>query len=239
MLVNEPRPLVDDPHLARPDHHHHRLPLQRDPVGRQGHHRRAAAPRREPGRVPRPGAQGGQRPQGRGAAGSAIATGRPAGRGSTPRRSPRSRRRSRSTTTPSTLPTMGTGATDMAQIRSKGVQCYGIGPAHRLRGRARRASARTATRSASWSRSCTVSSGSSTTWSWISPARNERGIGARGWGPGTGARENTMRRHAVTLSRCSQGSRGPRSPVPGRCAPVSRAGRRVRRQRRRSSPTIW
>lgn len=28
-----------------------------------------------------------------------------------------------------TLPTMGTGATDMAQIRSKGIQCYGIGPA--------------------------------------------------------------------------------------------------------------
>jgi acetylornithine deacetylase/succinyl-diaminopimelate desuccinylase-like protein len=27
------------------------------------------------------------------------------------------------------LPTMGTGATDMSQIRSKGVQCYGIGPA--------------------------------------------------------------------------------------------------------------
>ncbi|MEO7156187.1 MAG: M20/M25/M40 family metallo-hydrolase [Vicinamibacterales bacterium] len=27
------------------------------------------------------------------------------------------------------LPTMGTGATDMAQIRSKGIQCYGIGPA--------------------------------------------------------------------------------------------------------------
>ena len=27
------------------------------------------------------------------------------------------------------LPTMGTGATDMAQIRSKAVQCYGIGPA--------------------------------------------------------------------------------------------------------------
>jgi acetylornithine deacetylase/succinyl-diaminopimelate desuccinylase-like protein len=24
---------------------------------------------------------------------------------------------------------MGTGATDMAQIRSKGIQCYGIGPA--------------------------------------------------------------------------------------------------------------
>jgi acetylornithine deacetylase/succinyl-diaminopimelate desuccinylase-like protein len=28
-----------------------------------------------------------------------------------------------------TLPMMGTGATDMSQIRSKGVQCYGIGPA--------------------------------------------------------------------------------------------------------------
>ena len=24
---------------------------------------------------------------------------------------------------------MGTGATDMAQVRSKGIQCYGIGPA--------------------------------------------------------------------------------------------------------------
>jgi acetylornithine deacetylase/succinyl-diaminopimelate desuccinylase-like protein len=28
-----------------------------------------------------------------------------------------------------TLPQMGTGATDMAQVRSKGIQCYGIGPA--------------------------------------------------------------------------------------------------------------
>ena len=28
-----------------------------------------------------------------------------------------------------TLPTMGTGATDMAQMRAKGVQCYGVGPA--------------------------------------------------------------------------------------------------------------
>jgi len=28
-----------------------------------------------------------------------------------------------------TLPTMSTGATDMAQLRRKGVQCYGIGPA--------------------------------------------------------------------------------------------------------------
>jgi hypothetical protein len=27
------------------------------------------------------------------------------------------------------LPTMSTGASDKAQIRSKGVQCYGIGPA--------------------------------------------------------------------------------------------------------------
>ncbi|HSH75660.1 MAG TPA: peptidase dimerization domain-containing protein, partial [Longimicrobiales bacterium] len=28
-----------------------------------------------------------------------------------------------------TLPTMGTGATDKAQMRARGVQCYGIGPA--------------------------------------------------------------------------------------------------------------
>ena len=28
-----------------------------------------------------------------------------------------------------TLPTMSTGATDMAQLRTKGVQCFGIGPA--------------------------------------------------------------------------------------------------------------
>jgi acetylornithine deacetylase/succinyl-diaminopimelate desuccinylase-like protein len=28
-----------------------------------------------------------------------------------------------------TLPTMSTGATDMAYLRGKGVQCYGIGPA--------------------------------------------------------------------------------------------------------------
>ena len=27
------------------------------------------------------------------------------------------------------LPTMGTGATDMSNIRAKGIQCYGIGPA--------------------------------------------------------------------------------------------------------------
>jgi acetylornithine deacetylase/succinyl-diaminopimelate desuccinylase-like protein len=27
------------------------------------------------------------------------------------------------------IPTMGTGATDMSQMRSKGIQCYGIGPA--------------------------------------------------------------------------------------------------------------
>jgi acetylornithine deacetylase/succinyl-diaminopimelate desuccinylase-like protein len=28
-----------------------------------------------------------------------------------------------------TLPTLGAGATDMAQLRAKGVQCYGTGPA--------------------------------------------------------------------------------------------------------------
>jgi acetylornithine deacetylase/succinyl-diaminopimelate desuccinylase-like protein len=29
----------------------------------------------------------------------------------------------------STLPTMSTGATDMAYLRAKGIQCYGVGPA--------------------------------------------------------------------------------------------------------------
>ena len=28
-----------------------------------------------------------------------------------------------------TIPSMGTGATDNAQMRAKGVQCYGVGPA--------------------------------------------------------------------------------------------------------------
>jgi acetylornithine deacetylase/succinyl-diaminopimelate desuccinylase-like protein len=28
-----------------------------------------------------------------------------------------------------TLPTMSTGATDMAYLRNKGIECYGIGPA--------------------------------------------------------------------------------------------------------------
>ena len=28
-----------------------------------------------------------------------------------------------------TIPMMGTGATDMAQVRAKGTECYGIGPA--------------------------------------------------------------------------------------------------------------
>jgi acetylornithine deacetylase/succinyl-diaminopimelate desuccinylase-like protein len=36
-----------------------------------------------------------------------------------------------------TVPTMGTGATDMAQLRAKGVQCFGIGPATDLEDAAR------------------------------------------------------------------------------------------------------
>ena len=50
-------------------------------------------------------------------------------RGSTPRPSRRSKRRAPGSTTSPTLPTMSTGATDMAQLRAKGVQCFGIGPA--------------------------------------------------------------------------------------------------------------
>ena len=50
--------------------------------------------------------------------------------------------------TRSTLPTMLTGATDMAYLRAKGMQCYGIGPATDIED-GPRASGRTATRSAS------------------------------------------------------------------------------------------
>ena len=60
------------------------------------------------------------------------------------------------------LPTMGTGATDMAQVRSKGVQCYGIGPAVDAED-AGKGSGRTATRNESWRASCTGSFDFSTT----------------------------------------------------------------------------
>jgi hypothetical protein len=30
---------------------------------------------------------------------------------------------------PLTIPAMGTGASDNAQMRAKGIQCYGVGPA--------------------------------------------------------------------------------------------------------------
>ena len=46
-----------------------------------------------------------------------------------------SKRKPRSTTTRSVLPTMGVGATDMSNLRAKGIQCYGIGPGARLGGR--------------------------------------------------------------------------------------------------------
>ena len=52
-----------------------------------------------------------------------------AARSSTPRRSRRSRRRITKHYKTVTLPTMSTGATDMAYLRAKGIQCYGIGPA--------------------------------------------------------------------------------------------------------------
>ena len=45
------------------------------------------------------------------------------------------------------LPTMSTGASDMAQIRSKGIQCYGSAP-RSIPKMVRRASVRTAIRSA-------------------------------------------------------------------------------------------
>ena len=48
------------------------------------------------------------------------------------------------------LPTMSTGATDMAYLRAKGIQCYGVGPAARHRRRAE--GVRRAQRSGTYSR---------------------------------------------------------------------------------------
>ena len=61
------------------------------------------------------------------------------------------------------LPTMSTGATDMAYLRDKGIQCYGVGPALTWR-TARRDSARTAIRSGFSKGSCTGSCASTTRW---------------------------------------------------------------------------
>ena len=61
-----------------------------------------------------------------------------------------------------TIPMMGTGATDMAQVRAKGAECYGIGPAADVED-GPKGTARTAIRSASSRASCTASSASPTT----------------------------------------------------------------------------
>ena len=59
-----------------------------------------------------------------------------------------------------TVPTMSTGATDMAFLRAKGTQCYGVGAMNDTRTRPR-GSARTATRSAFWKRHSTSTFSSS------------------------------------------------------------------------------
>ena len=61
------------------------------------------------------------------------------------------------------LPTMSTGASDKAQIRSKGVQCTASARRSTTR-MAAKATARTAIRSGFSSRSCTSSCAFSTTW---------------------------------------------------------------------------
>ena len=54
------------------------------------------------------------------------------------------------------LPTMSTGASDKAQVRSKGVHCYGVGPATTSR-TGRKASVRIATRNEFSKASCNAS----------------------------------------------------------------------------------
>ena len=62
-------------------------------------------------------------------AGAASGIVRPAARGSTPKRIAVLEAQTKKHYDTMVLPTMGTGATDMSNIRAKGIQCYGIGPA--------------------------------------------------------------------------------------------------------------
>ena len=106
-----------------------RLPLQRDSVGSEGDDRRAPASRRGSIGVPRHGAQGRQRSRTSKCAGDASAIGPPAARASTPRRIAVLEAQTTKHYNTTVLPTMGTGATDMSNLRAKGIECYGIGPA--------------------------------------------------------------------------------------------------------------
>ena len=202
--------LVDDPHLARADDHDHRLPLQRDSVGGQGHASTCGCIPDEDQekfldqvrkvindpKVEVRWARDRYRPAGGSRLNTEAFTVIEA--------------QIKKHYDTVTLPTMGTGATDMSNIRAKGPQCYGIGPATRPARTGRRASARTATRSASWSPSCIASSASSSTWSWSSPAPDREGTREQG----ARSRWHAGRACQGTLSRCPA-----RSLVPGPWSP--------------------
>ena len=130
-LSNEPRHAADAADVGVAEHHQRRLSHQRDSVGSEGDARRAHAAGRGSGGVPRA----------RAAASSndpAVEVGiaqrdmRPGG-DSTRLDSEAFKAIEAAVTQAlrdaSTLPTMSTGATDMAYLRAKGMQCYGIGPA--------------------------------------------------------------------------------------------------------------
>ena len=128
---NEPRHCVHAPHLALADDHPGRVSVERDSVGGHRQHRRAPGARRGSGEVPRAREAGRER--------SAASTVEYANADSATGRTPTARLDSdafkalESMITKHykaiTLPTMSTGATDMAYLRAKGMQCYGIGPA--------------------------------------------------------------------------------------------------------------
>jgi hypothetical protein len=129
LFENEPRHSSMLRTSVSPNIFQGRIPLERHSVGGQGDARRARAARRGSGEVSRAGEAGGQRPGGRRALHRAErAAGRPDARLDSEAYKALEAAGTKIYNV-QTLPTMSTGATDMAQLRVKGVQCFGIGPA--------------------------------------------------------------------------------------------------------------
>ena len=124
-------PRLDAAHVGVADDPHRRLPLQRHSVRGQGDDRRPHAARRGSGAVSRAGAS------------RSSTIRRSTSRIDRARRAAGRHRRAldsdafkaieaavtQALSDAVTLPMMSTGATDMAFVRAKGMQCYGIGPA--------------------------------------------------------------------------------------------------------------
>ena len=122
-------PRVDAAHVGVAEHLPARLPRQRHPVGGHGHARRAHAARRRSEGLPGRGEGNRQRSVGRRGVCRARHRGRAARRGLNTEAFAVLEANVTKHYKAITLPTMSTGATDMAYLRAKGIQCYGVGPA--------------------------------------------------------------------------------------------------------------